>query len=171
MLEDKENAFEGNPNLMIFSPPKALKDRAEVINNNVHKEVPSILLEKFQAPMSIEFKDVEVGSFHSMLFTMINPNTDKAITATVDKVPQKMGFEVLLDSKGSSHVEIAANSKMQGIITWSPNTNMGVKAKAVIMVNDRIPVHINIIGKAGTGKVRDKRLNSSFWCVLLYCSW
>ena len=149
---DKENTAV-NANVLIFSPPKALKDRADTRQQvAVQKEVPSMLCAKFSKAMHVEFQLVAVGSFNSMNFLLINPNSDKAVSVSVDKIPTEKGFDILLGPQGSRELEIAANSKMHGVITWNPTCNMGVCEKAVLKLSGKTPLQINLRGKAGTGK-------------------
>ena len=142
-----------NPNVMVFSPPKA--KRGGNVEKGVRKQekTESIICAKFQHPMKVDFNSVDVNEFASLQFLLINPDERNAVTVTVDKVPDSKGIEVLLGSKGAKEIVLPAKGKTTGVITWCPKGNSALREKATLKLDNKHSTQIIINGKAGTGKV------------------
>ena len=109
--------------------------------------------------MYLDFDCVSVGSFNSLQFLLINPNKDRSVKISVCKLPEAKGFDILLGPKGATEIEIGANAKVSGVVTWSPKANMTVREVAKLNLhkeNGVSPLQVTLVGKSGTGKNEDK---------------
>ena len=149
---DKENLC--STGLMIFSPPKAELKASITSSSDLNRQLPSILCEKFQKALWIEFDTVLVKSTNHKQFKLINPNNDRPINVSVDKVPDKKGFSLSLgNSVDGSSVDIPANGSAIGTLYWIPQTDMAVREVAILKLNNSAPLQLSIHGTAGIGQV------------------
>jgi hypothetical protein len=155
MISDKENAGV-NPNVMLFSPPKALKgSNASGGLGGVRggkESVPCLSCAKFCGDIVINFDKVDVNSTNSRKFKLMNPDQEKEVVIEVDTALESKGFSVVLGN-GDSSLRLAANGKGEGVVTWTPKTNMTVSKKLHLKLNGEKRLQIKVNGIAGTGKV------------------
>ena len=144
-------------NVLVFSPPRALKN-SHVSRVKVEEKVmESMICAKFQHSMQLDFGTVAVGSLNTLQFLLINPDGENAVKVCVSKMSDAKGFEILLGPNGTKEIGIMAKGKVTGVVTWAPTRNMGMREVVKLLMhtdNSTSPLQMTISGKAGTGKVR-----------------
>lgn len=111
--------------------------------------IPTLLCSKFQGALYIEFDSVNVGSSHTRLFKLQNPNKNKSVTVSVDRVPDKKGFSVTLGDDFSQSIEIEANGYVFAHVLWCPLFNMAIRESAYLKVDNLPVLQITLHGIAG----------------------
>ena len=156
MLSDKENVGI-NPNVMLFSPPKALHKESRSAGlggvRGSKESLPSLTCAKFSGDISLNFGEVKLNSSHKMKFSLLNPDQQKAVTIESGKVLESKGFGVLLGEDNSSSITLKPNGKGFGVVTWTPRANMTVSKKLFLKLDGEPRLQIKVNGIAGTGKV------------------
>ena len=170
MLADKENVG-SNPNVMMFSPPKAKRSKDAEKSGRTQEKMESIICAKFQHPMKVDFDSVDINEFASLQFLLINPDEKNGVRVTVDKVPEGKGLEVLLGAKGEKEIVIPPKGKTTGVITWSPMANTALREKATLKLDNKHSTQIIINGRAGTGKVSTHNILYVYIYIYAMFSW
>jgi len=159
MLTNKENS-NTNPNVLVFSPPQKQQftdNTSNKLNSNNGKSAlsvvePSMLCARFQGSMYVEFGTVAVNSCNTRLFKLINPNKNKSVTISVDRISEAKGFSILLGPNGSNIIEIPGGETGTGVVTWNPTSNISAREVAILKLDDKAPLQMTVTGVAGTGK-------------------
>lgn len=155
MLADKENVGL-NPNVMLFSPPKALQKGSNASGGlggvRGKETVPSLSCAKFAADIVLNFDKVDVNSTNVRKFKLMNPDQEKEVVIEVDKALESKGFSITLGN-GETSLRLGANGKGSGVVTWTPKVNMTVSKKLHLNLNGEKRLQIKVNGIAGTGKV------------------
>ena len=124
------------------------------------EEVPFLICANFQSSLYLEFNTVLVGSITTKIFKLQNPNDNRAIKVSVDRFPEKYGFQVSLGSgvDGNS-VDIEPSGSITGYVHWCPIKDVAIRESVILKLDDKIPLQLTLHGTAGAG---NQKVNSHF---------
>ena len=138
----------------------------------IHKVEASYILvcSKFQESLHIDFGRVAVKSTKQIQFTLRNPSKQKSVKVSVDRLSEKSGINVILDSIETKSVAIDPEGSKVGVIYWSPTNDSTIRSVVHLKMDDRAPLQIVVNGIAGSGIVRIMNVETKhFWFLLLFC--
>jgi hypothetical protein len=117
-------------------------------------EVSYVLVcSKFQESLHIEFGRVAVKTTKQIQFTLRNPSKQKSVKVSIDRLNEKSGINVILDSNENKSVVIDSEGSKVGVIYWSPTYDCTMRSVVHLKMDDRAPLQIVVNGIAGSGIV------------------
>lgn len=157
---NKENEINKNilsNTCLMFSPTKPLtkgeKAKIEFQSLLDKDEGKTLLCEKFQNPLHLDFGTVIPRSTVVRKFMLQNPNTQRAVTIGVDSALDKLGISVSLGKSNESEIEIPPSGNDFGTVYWTPMQDMTLYKSIALRMDQKLSLQLKLHGTAGTGKV------------------
>eukprot|EP01041_Mallomonas_annulata_P000646 gene646-1248_t len=114
--------------------------------------LPILVCQKFQEPIWLGFGCVDLNSTIERKFQLSNPFDSKTLKVSIGNVPTLKGFNIYLGNSTDKESTISPLGSVIGTVSWQPTSNLSVRDEAILLVDDKVRLYLNLHGMSGIGE-------------------